>query len=111
MRHPPSCAEPAVQHPTLNLPRVAPLPSTGMSLPAQLPSGASSLEDRFSLFSACSRDLDTLIGSSCLGSSELGNSNSKGPVGWFGFFCNLSAVASPEEAAGQDACRRSGTAG
>lgn len=89
MQHAPSCAEPATQHPVLNVPCAALLPSVGSSLPAQPLSGALSLEDRFSFSSACSRDLDTLIGSSCLGSSELGNSSSKGPVGWFFFFLQL----------------------
>lgn len=82
-QHPPPSAEHAMQNPMLKLPHAAPLPSISSSLPAQLPSGSSSLEDRFSFSSACSRVLDTLIGSSRLGSSELGNSNSKGQVVFF----------------------------
>lgn len=82
-QHPPPSAERAMQNPMLKLPHAAPLPSIGSSLPAQLPSGSSPLEDRFSFCSACSRVLDTLIGSSRLGSSELGNSNSKGQVVFF----------------------------
>lgn len=72
------CTEPAMKHPTLNLPYATPVPSISSSLPVQLLSSVSALEDRFSFSSACSRDLDTLIGSGCLGSSELGNSSSKG---------------------------------
>lgn len=48
------------------------------SLPAQSPLGSLLLGDRLSFSSACSRDLDTLIGSSCRGSSELENNSNKG---------------------------------
>lgn len=47
-------------------------------LPVQPPSGTLALGDRLSFSSACSRDLDTLIGSSCRGSSELENNSNKG---------------------------------
>lgn len=71
-----------MQNPVLNLPCATQVPLISWSLPVQLLSSVLSSEDTFSFSSACSRDLDTLIGSSCLGSSELGNSSSKCQVGF-----------------------------
>lgn len=65
----------------------------------QPPSGTLSWGDRLSFSSACSRDLDTLIGSSCRGSSELENNSNKGRVLWV-FFFNLS-IAAPSPEAGR----------
>lgn len=71
-----------MQNSLLNLPCATPVPSISLSLPGQLLSSILSSEDTFSFSRACSRDLETLTGSSCLGSSELGNSSSKGQVGF-----------------------------
>lgn len=76
------CTEPVMQNPVLNLPCASPSAIHQLSLPVQLLSSILSSEDMFSFSRACSRDLDTLTGSSCLGSSELGNSSTKGQVGF-----------------------------